>query len=120
MDLLSLQPRIYKITKTTRWEVVKNSATPKRHIFLKTTPTSNPKKGGAYSFSYWDTPTSGQKGGGHVPEMPPPLDLPMRECSSTLYVAMAHTAPPTNTNFQITFLLTRLLEALYEDLPEIY
>ena len=26
----------------------------------------------AYSFSYWDTPTSGPKGGGHVPEMPSP------------------------------------------------
>ena len=25
--------------------------------------------------------------------------------------------PPTNTNFQLTFLLTRLQEALYEDLP---
>ena len=50
-------------------------------IFLITTPTSNPKGGGAwsiYSFSYWDTPTSGTKGG-HVPEMPPPppLDPPM-------------------------------------------
>ena len=35
----------------------------------------------------------------------------IRECSSTLYVGMAHPAPPTNTNFHITFLLTRLLEA---------
>ena len=25
-------------------------------------------------------------------------------------------APPTNTNFRLTFLLTRLQEALYEDL----
>ena len=64
MDLLSLRPHIYKITKTTRWEVVLF------HLFLTTTPTSNPKGGGgghtlhAYSFSYWDTPTSGQKGGG--------------------------------------------------------
>ena len=41
----------------------------------------------------------------------------IRECGSTLYVGMAHPAPHTNTNFQITFLLTRLLEALYEDLP---
>ena len=74
MDLLS-------ITKTSKWEVVKNSASPKRpffifwpqislfHLFLNSTPTSNPKRGGghtlhAYSFSYWDTPTSGQKGGG--------------------------------------------------------
>ena len=32
---------------------------------------------------------------------------------STLYIGMAHPAPLTNTNFQITFLLTRLLEALY-------
>ena len=41
----------------------------------------------------------------------------IRECGSTSYVGMAHIAPPTNTNFQIIFLLTRLLEALYEDLP---
>ena len=36
---------------------------------------------------------------------------------STLYVELARTAPPTNTNFRLTFLLTRLQEALYEDLP---
>ena len=40
----------------------------------------------------------------------------IRECSSNLYVGLARTAPPTNTNFRLTFLLTRLLEALYEDL----
>ena len=37
----------------------------------------------------------------------------IREC----YVGLAHIAPPTNINFWITFLLIRLLEALYEDLP---
>ena len=41
----------------------------------------------------------------------------IRECSSTLYVGMAHSALLTNTSFQINFLLSRLLEALYEDLP---
>ena len=41
----------------------------------------------------------------------------IRECGSTLYVGMAHPAPPTNTNFQISFLLTQLREAFYEDLP---
>ena len=35
----------------------------------------------------------------------------------TLYVTMAHPASPTNTHFQMTFLLTQLLEALYEGLP---
>ena len=40
----------------------------------------------------------------------------IRECASTLYVGLARTAPPTNTNFRLTFLLTRLQEALYEDL----
>ena len=30
LDLLSLLPHIYKINKTARWEVVKNSASPKR------------------------------------------------------------------------------------------
>ena len=35
------------------------------------------------------------------------------ECGSTLYVGLAHTAPPTNTNFRLTFLLPRLQEALY-------
>ena len=32
------------------------------------------------------------------------------------YVGLARTAPPTNTNFRLTFLLTRIQEALYEDL----
>ena len=40
----------------------------------------------------------------------------IRECGSTLYVGLARTAPPTNTNFRLTFLLTRLQEALYKDL----
>ena len=40
----------------------------------------------------------------------------IRECGSTLYVGLARTVPPTNTNFRLTFLLTRLQEALYEDL----
>ena len=39
-----------------------------------------------------------------------------RECYRTLYVGLARTVPPTNTNFRLTFLLTRLQEALYEDL----
>ena len=41
----------------------------------------------------------------------------IRECGSTLYVGLARAVPPTNTNFRLTFLLTRLQEALYEDLP---
>ena len=41
----------------------------------------------------------------------------MRECGSTLYVGLACAVAPTNTNFRLTFLLTRLQEALYEDLP---
>ena len=40
----------------------------------------------------------------------------IRECSSTLYVGLACAVSPTNTNFRLTFLLTRLQEALYEDL----
>ena len=40
----------------------------------------------------------------------------IREYGSTLYVGLARTAPPNNTNFRLTFLLTRLQEALYEDL----
>ena len=39
------------------------------------------------------------------------------ECGTTLYVRLACTAPATNTDFRLTFLLTRLQEALYEDLP---
>ena len=27
----------------------------------------------------------------------------LRECGSTLYVGLAHTAPPTNTNFRLIF-----------------
>ena len=41
----------------------------------------------------------------------------IRECCSTLYIGLVHTAPPTNTNIRITFLLTHLLDALYEDWP---
>ena len=40
----------------------------------------------------------------------------IRECGNTLYVGLARAVPPTNTNFRLTFLLTRLQEALYEDL----
>ena len=39
-----------------------------------------------------------------------------RECGSTLYVGFARAVPPTNTNFRLSFLLTRPQEALYEDL----
>ena len=41
----------------------------------------------------------------------------IRECGSTLYVGLACTAPPTNPNFRLAFLLIRLQEAFYEDLP---
>ena len=40
----------------------------------------------------------------------------IREYGSTLYVRLACAVSPTNTNFRLTFLLTRLKEALYEDL----
>ena len=40
----------------------------------------------------------------------------IREYCSTIYVGLARTAPPTNTNFWLSFLLTRLQEALSEDL----
>ena len=40
----------------------------------------------------------------------------VREYGSTLYVGLARAVSPTNTNFRLTFLLTRLQEALYEDL----
>ena len=41
----------------------------------------------------------------------------IRECGSTLYVGLAHAVSSTKTNFRLTFLLTRLQEAFYEDLP---
>ena len=44
------------------------------------------------------------------------LDTIIREYGSTLYVGLARAVSPTNTNFRLTFLLTRLQEALYEDL----
>ena len=34
-----------------------------------------------------------------------------------IHVGLACAIPPTNTNFQLSFLLTQLQEALYEDLP---
>ena len=37
----------------------------------------------------------------------------IREYGSTLYVGLARAVSPTNTNFRLTFLLTRLQEALY-------
>ena len=45
------------------------------------------------------------------------IHMAIRECGSTLSIGLARTAPPTNTNFRLTFLLTRFQEALYEDLP---
>ena len=56
-------------------------------------------------------------GGGEESQGSPPSVSNPVLVYTTLYVGMAHPAPPTNTNFQITFLLSRLLEALYEDLP---
>ena len=44
------------------------------------------------------------------------LLLGIREYGSTLYVGLANAISPTNTNFRLTLLLTRLQEALYEDL----
>ena len=41
----------------------------------------------------------------------------LRESSSTHYVGLGYTAPPTNTNFWLTFFLPRLQEALYGDIP---
>ena len=41
----------------------------------------------------------------------------IRECGSTPYVGLARAVSHTNTNFRLTFFLTRLKEALYEDLP---
>ena len=40
----------------------------------------------------------------------------IREYDSTLYVGLARAVSPINTNFRLTFLLTRLQEALYEDI----
>ena len=40
----------------------------------------------------------------------------IREYGSTLYVGLARAVSPTNTNFRLSFLLTWLKEALYEDL----
>ena len=45
-----------------------------------------------------------------------PIISSIREYGSTLYVGLARAVSPTNTNFRLTFLLTRLQEALYEDL----
>ena len=44
------------------------------------------------------------------------INTKIREYGSTLYVGLARAVSPTNTNFRLTFLLTRLQEALYEDL----
>ena len=54
---------------------------------------------------------------------PPPICteekvIIIREYGSTLYVGLARSVSPTNTNFRLTFLLTQLQEALYEDLAE--
>ena len=43
-------------------------------------------------------------------------DLFIRGYGSTLYVGLARAVSSTNSNFRLTFLLTRLQEALYEDL----
>ena len=44
------------------------------------------------------------------------VHLYIREYGSTLYVGLARDVSPTNTNFRLTYLLTRLQVALYEDL----
>ena len=44
------------------------------------------------------------------------MTIKKSEYGSTLYVGLARAVSPTNTNFRLTLLLTRLQEALYEDL----
>ena len=46
----------------------------------------------------------------------PFISFVIRQYGSTLHVGLARAVSPTNTNFRLTFLLTRLQEALYEDL----
>ena len=41
----------------------------------------------------------------------------IRECGSILYVRLPRAVPHTNTNFRLSFLLIRLEDTLYEDLP---
>ena len=53
-------------------------------------------------------------GASYLPYLEPKKSI--REYGSTLYVGLARAVSPTNTNFRLTFLLTRLQEALYEDL----
>ena len=48
--------------------------------------------------------------------VPGPRAPGLGEFECTLYVGLARAVSPTNTNFRLTFLLTRLQEALYEDL----
>ena len=44
------------------------------------------------------------------------IGVGIREYGSTLYIGLVRAVSPTNTNFRLTFLLTRLQEALYEDI----
>ena len=53
---------------------------------------------------------------GYIVNQPLFIIIIIREYGSTLYVGLARAVSPTNTNFRLTFLLTRLQEALYEDL----
>ena len=123
---MSLRPHICILTKTTRWEVVENSASPKRpfffischfshfqsisspnprqtylsyiflpqiSLFLKTTPTSNPK-GGAHStcmFIFllghshiWPKGGGGGGGGMRLKSPPPPRSTYAHICTSEL------------------------------------
>ena len=48
--------------------------------------------------------------------IPDLMNFSIREYGSTLYVGLARDVSPTNTNFRLTYLLTRLQVALYEDL----
>ena len=52
----------------------------------------------------------------HRPKTVVCCDIFIREYGSTLYLGLARAVSPTNTNFRLTFLLTQLQEALYEDL----
>ena len=52
----------------------------------------------------------------HVPTLHYTVFSDIIEYGSILYVGLARAVSPTNTNFRLTFLLTRLQEAPYEDL----
>ena len=87
------------------------TASVQRHENSVIMPMHNPHSGAAQWYDCWRASEASETLSGLFNR-----ESYIREYGSTLYVGLARDVSPTNTNIRLTYLLTRLQVALYEDL----